>query len=187
MADQPPTSNIAVFFASVWGRILAILTAIALLLGIAAEGLSLYRNYQEAISAAAEAERDTLQLAAFKKSGDELGAEAARKEYQQQQLLASTPAYQRQELVRLERNCNRDRAHECISSAMEAAGITIENSTFSSDPRQKERVAIVAKCNQKDKAYDECFNAALTNLPDQNVPYTDRQVEPIRAKCSAAG
>jgi hypothetical protein len=32
----------AAFFSTLWGRILAVLTAIALLLGIAAEGVSLY-------------------------------------------------------------------------------------------------------------------------------------------------
>jgi hypothetical protein len=44
MTGRPPTSNIAAFFETLWGRILAVLTALALLLGIANEGLSALRG-----------------------------------------------------------------------------------------------------------------------------------------------
>jgi hypothetical protein len=59
MADSPESapisggksSEIAAFFSSVWGKIIAVLTTITMLGGLAAEGLSLYRNWQDSVIA----------------------------------------------------------------------------------------------------------------------------------------
>src|ERR1700677_2441073 len=59
MADEPQmkgpnastSSVVADFIGTVWGKVLTVLAAITMLLGIAAEGVSLYRNWWEAESA----------------------------------------------------------------------------------------------------------------------------------------
>jgi hypothetical protein len=56
MADDQQTkgpngstrSVVADFIGTVWGKVLTVLAAITMLLGIAAEGVSLYRNWWEA-------------------------------------------------------------------------------------------------------------------------------------------
>ena len=42
-----PQTETAAFFSSVWGKIIALLTTITMLGGIATEGISIYRNWQD--------------------------------------------------------------------------------------------------------------------------------------------
>jgi hypothetical protein len=63
MAHEPQTkgpnvsthSVVADFIGTVWGKVLTVLAAITMLLGIAAEGVSLYRNWWEAQTARQQA------------------------------------------------------------------------------------------------------------------------------------
>jgi hypothetical protein len=52
-------SVVADFIGSVWGKVLTVLAAITMVLGIAAEGVSLYKNWSEAQSARADADAAT--------------------------------------------------------------------------------------------------------------------------------
>ena len=53
MTEEPknPQTETAAFFSSLWGKIIALLTAITMIGGIATEGISIYRNWQDSIIA----------------------------------------------------------------------------------------------------------------------------------------
>ena len=53
---EQPSSTIAAFFSTLWGRILAILAVISLLMGIALEAQSLVTGYYAMKKTAAEAD-----------------------------------------------------------------------------------------------------------------------------------
>ena len=60
MGEQPlPQSNVAAFFATVWGKIIGALAIVSMLLGIYVEIVMAYKVTQEAQSAAAEAKANT--------------------------------------------------------------------------------------------------------------------------------
>jgi hypothetical protein len=54
-------SAVADFIGTVWGKVLTVLAAITMLLGIAAEGVSLYRNWWEARIARSQAAKTQLE------------------------------------------------------------------------------------------------------------------------------